>query len=490
MKFENIQEKFLAGEELKYSYTFVDEKDHQDIYFLLMLLFGYLDQMYLVEVIFTILKELIVNANKANAKREYFKQIGKDINNPVDYRVGMKEFHKKIISNWTEQGNILTASDFYVKVKFQNIDNSFIITVDNNSPLTPEEINRISARIESAKQINDLSDAFATMSDTEESAGLGIILTQLLLKNSGIGADKLKIGSNGKLTRAFITVPKHIVPLELSSKLKDKILKEIEGLPPLPHTLTRLISLCNNPDSDFKMIADDIEKNPALSADLLKLSNSALFANRNKVTSILQAVKVVGLKNIKNMLYVSGVRKILNDRYAKLQDIWDHSNQCSYFVRIMAMDKSLIKLADKATVGGLLHDIGKLVLLSVDQNLYKKILSYQHERDLSNTTILEEIAVGLGHPTIGAQLARKWEFPEELIDIIEFHHRPFMNNNNTELVELVYLANMLADVAENKANFFSIDQQILKKFNLEKREDFDKYLHKLKTLYDAYRQEK
>ncbi|EMO30334.1 HDOD domain protein [Leptospira interrogans serovar Bataviae str. HAI135] len=84
---------------------------------------------------------------------------------------------------------------------------------------------------------------------------------------------------------------------------------EIEGLPPLPNTLTRIISLCNNPDSDLGIIASEIEKNPALSVDLLKLSNSAGFASRNKVNTIVQAVKVVGLEKRRNLLYVSGVRK-------------------------------------------------------------------------------------------------------------------------------------------------------------------------------------
>ena len=491
MNFQEIKEKFTRGEEVELNYQYVDEKDHQDIYCLLLLILGYLDQMYLVEVTFTIMKELIVNANKANAKREYFKKIGKDISNHDQYRLGMKHFQKEIIAHWSEQKSILTGSDYYILIKLKEEKDHLTITVDNNVPLLEEELKRITKRMESAKKFNDLSDAFSSMSDNEESAGLGIVLTQLLLKNSGIGTEKLKIGSNGKITRAIFEIPKYIVPIELTSKLKDKILKEVEGLPPLPHTLTRLITLCNNPDSDFKMISDEIEHNPALTADLLKLSNSSGFANRNKVATILQAVKVVGLKNLKNMLYVSGVRKILDDRYSKLQDVWDHSNKCSYFARIIATDNQLLKLADAATVGGLLHDLGKLVLLSVNPALYKKITSYQQERDLSNTTVLEEIAVGLSHPTLGAQLARKWEFPEELVQVIEFHHRPFMveEGDSRDLIEIVYLANMIIDVSENKANYFTIDQNILNKFNLKSKDDFEKFQNKLEVLYGAYSKE-
>ena len=488
MDFNALQEQFSSGQNVELNYSFIEEKDHQDIYCLLLMFFGYLDQLFLVEVVFTIMKEILINANKANAKRQYFIKIGKDINNPEDYKIGMKNFNENITSRWSEQREMLANSEFFVQVRFRFADDTFSIVVDNNVPLTPGEQERIKQRMEAARKINDLAEAFATMSDTEESAGLGLILTQLLLKNSGIGSEHLKIGTNGKLTRAILTIPKHIVPLELSTKLKEKILNEVEGLPPLPHTLSRLISLCNNPDSDFKIISDEIEKNPALSADLIKLSNSSMFANYNKVTTILQAVKTVGLKNIKNMLYVSGVRRILNDRYSRLQDVWDHSNQVSYYARVIGNDFKFGKDVDTITVGGLLHDIGKLVLLSVDKALYKKLISYTKEQDMSNTTILEEIAVGLSHPTLGAQLARKWDFPQELIDIIDFHHRPFMaGENSKKMAEVVYLANMIVDIREGKSSFFAVDQNILVKFNIENRAKFDQYGEKLETLYEAYK---
>ncbi|MBE8398014.1 HDOD domain-containing protein, partial [Leptospira borgpetersenii serovar Hardjo-bovis] len=200
-----------------------------------------------------------------------------------------------------------------------------------------------------------------------------------------------------KLTRATLIVPQQIVPIEITTKLKEKILMEIEGLPPLPNTLTRIISLCNNPDSDLGIIASEIEKNPALSVDLLKLSNSAGFASRNKVNTIVQAVKVVGLKNVRNLLYVSGVRKIMDGRYAKLQEVWNHSNMCSFFIRQIAGRGGMTRVADIAAAGALLHDLGKFILLSLNQKLFIKLTNYQKDRDFGSSTILEEISIGISH---------------------------------------------------------------------------------------------
>ena len=127
------------------------------------------------------------------------------------------------------------------------------------------------------------------------------------------------------------------MPIITNSKFNEQILNEIEGLPPLPQSVSKIIMLCNKPDMILIYLQNEIEKDAVLSADLLKLSNSSLFITRNKANTVLSAVKVVGLKNIKNMLYVSGVRKIMGNAM-KGAKIWDHCAKCSFFAKVIAMD--------------------------------------------------------------------------------------------------------------------------------------------------------
>ncbi|WP_082278978.1 HDOD domain-containing protein, partial [Leptospira interrogans] len=486
-----LTETLLSGKDIDVEYKFVSEEDHQQLYNLLLNILGKIDRLFLTEVISTVLKEILMNANKANAKRIFFLKKNLDIHNADHYSKGMRTFQEEITHHWDDQKEILQNSGFKIHFRAKMINSSLAILVENDSALLPQELDRIKKRIESAKKYNDLSDAFMDISDSQESAGLGLVLIQLLLKNSGIGSDKFKIDTDGKLTRATLIVPQQIVPIEITTKLKEKILMEIEGLPPLPNTLTRIISLCNNPDSDLGIIASEIEKNPALSVDLLKLSNSAGFASRNKVNTIVQAVKVVGLKNVRNLLYVSGVRKIMDGRYAKLQEVWNHSNMCSFFIRQIAGRGGMTRVADIAAAGALLHDLGKFILLSLNQKLFIKLTNYQKDRDFGSSTILEEISIGISHPTLGALLAKKWDFPPDLVQMIEFHHRPFMNVGGVyhDLVELVYLANMMMDCIDKKASFFTIDETILHKYDLSDKKIFEETCEKLRKLYEIARME-
>ena len=485
MNFQEIINNLETTKKSRLDYKFVTEEENQEIYALLVHVMGYMDKLYLVEVVFTVLKELLMNANKANAKRNYFVRQNLNIQDASDYKLGMMNFQENIVQKWDEQINYLKDSSYYISLMMEVEDSTIHFSVENNAPITKEELSRINMRIEVAKKYNDLSDAFADISDTTESAGLGLVLIQLLIRNSGIGSDKFLIQTNDSLTKVTLTVPDNTSPQEVTNEMKTKILDELDGLPTLPNSLTRVIQLCNDPDSDLQKIANEIEKNPALSADLLKLSNSAFFANRSQVNTILQAVKVVGLKNLRNLMYVSGVRKIMDGQYGKMQDVWEHSNRCSHYARQIATDfHHGGKLADLIAVAALLHDIGKFVLLSVDRSFFKKIETFQRGDDSSNSVLLEEMAVGLSHPQIGALLADRWEFPRDLKASIEYHHKPFLAPTELkELVEIVYMANMLSDFQEKKKGFYAIDKNLLAKFKLDSIETLTNYVNRIETFY-------
>ena len=482
---DEIHYKLINGEEFSLEFSFVSDEINQDIYSLLQKVMSHLDNLYLLEVVYSIIKEVLTNAGKAIVKRDYFSRNNLNIEDPVQYRNGMHSFFQEVTEKWSEQEDFLKKSSYRVIFKGKLENQILTLTVQNNSTILPEEMRRIEARMEASKRVKDLSQAFLEMSDNQESAGLGLILVHLLLKNTGIGADKFSITSSSGVTKVSLSIPKEIVPVEVTNRFKVKIMSEIEEIPPLPESLNRLIRMCNNPDSNLNIIANEIEKNLSLSAGLLKLSNSSFFSNRNKVSTILAAVKVVGLKNVRNMLYVSGVMKIMDGRFDKLQKVWDHSNLCSYIARLLAMDHGKGKYSDLVAVGGVLHDIGKLVLLTIDKSLFSRMSNYANQ-ERSNSTVLEEIAIGISHSTIGAMLSKKWGFPDDLVAVIEFHHRPFLAPPQyKDVVEIIYLANMLSNAIENKGNFYSMDRNILKTFSLDSEEKLNKYLKKITTLYDG-----
>lgn len=475
-----IYDKLLKGEQVNIRHTFISEDDLRVYYNLFLLMMSFYDQMFLLEVSFTIVKEILINAVKANAKRVHFKRLNLNIHDPAHYEKGMLSFAEEVTMKWNEQQEYLDSSEFYIQTNSLIKDNNFLFIVENNANVMPVEQERIKKRMEAAKAYNDLSDAFEDMSDSTESAGLGLILTQILLRNSGIGRENFRLVFQPDKTLVVFQIPSNVVPqIQGVSKFNAKVLDEIENLPPLPKSLHKIIDLCNDPEANIHTLSVEIEKDPALSADLLKLSNSTYFITRNKVSTIQNAIKIVGLKNLKNLLYVSGVTKIMSSRYEKAQEIWDHSGKCSIYARLIANEFSHHKIADIAATAGLLHDIGKLVLLSIDKNITKRV-EFLKDKEKNNSVLLEEYSMGISHPDIGAQLLTKWGFPVELIEVVQFHHRPFLASADSRaLTEIIYLANNLVDLKDGKTSFSVMLSPILENFNIVTEQDLLNLIEKL-----------
>ncbi len=474
----------LAGDEVHIRHKFVSDEDLKDYYNLFFLVLSYFDQIFLLEVGFTIIKEILINAAKANAKRLYFQRLNLDINHPGDYKVGMESFAEEVTFKWIEQEEHLNSSEYFIESIFQFKDGNFLFIVENSVTVQPEEQERILKRVEAAKTYNDLSDAFEDMSDSTESAGLGLILTQILLKNSGIGREKFKMEFFKDKTKVSLIVPSNVVSIiPPVSKFNSQALDEIEKLPPLPKTLNKILELCGNPNANISSLSSEIEKDPALTADLLKLSNSAYYGGRMKVKTIQDAIKLVGLKNLKNLLYISGVTKIMNSRYSKANEIWEHSAKCSYFARILSQELNLPKLSDIAATAGLLHDIGKLILLSIENSVTEKV-EFLRDKEKNNSVLVEEYTLGISHPEIAGKLLSKWQFPEELIAVAQYHHRPFLAPSEyRELVNIIYLANMMIDIQDEKTSYSILHFYILEEFGIQNREEFYNLLEKIENIY-------
>ncbi|MDX1956955.1 MAG: HDOD domain-containing protein [Leptospiraceae bacterium] len=478
-------DKIIQGKEFSIRQKYISEEGLRDFYNIFLLVLSYFDQQFLVEIAFTISKEIWINAIKANAKRLFFQRQNLDILNPNHYQKGMEQFSEEVTMKWHEQEAFLNKAEFYIETRIKLQNESLLITVENNAGVLPEEQERINARIEASQKYNDLSEAFADMLDSSESAGLGLILTQILLKNSGIGKENFSMKFDPDKTLVKLSIPRTAVPVTPNTKFNAKILDEIQNLPPMPQRITKLLELCNKPDTEISLISLEVEKDPGLSADLLRLSNSTFFVTRNKATTVTSAIKIVGLKNLKNMLYVTGVNKILQSKYKKAEEVWAHSEKCSFFAKMICLDAGKTKLADIASTCGLLHDIGKLIILSIDGQIAFKIENLK-DKEKNNSVILEEFTVGASHASVGSMLLSKWNFPEELIAAVEYHHKPFLAEpQHKELVEIIYLANMMIDVLDHKASFFVINEPILKTFKIDNEKSFNNYLERLNKQYIA-----
>ena len=222
-------------------------------------------------------------------------------------------------------------------------------------------------------------------------------------------------------------------------------LSTFNNLPTLPHILLKLLDACNRENVDFDAVADLVEKDPSLSAKLLKLVNSAYFGLPQKILGIGQAVVYVGTSTIKNMTICACVYEAFPNSNANgifnLKNFWWHSLKCAFLAKAMAFEMNLDQ-PDEAFVSGLLHDIGKLVLWTNYRAAYEEIL--QRCSGHSQCVIEEERALGTTHCQVGEWLLKHWCFQGGIADSVCYHHAsPERIAQAFPMTQVVWLANRL-----------------------------------------------
>jgi putative nucleotidyltransferase with HDIG domain len=435
-----------------------------------------LGQKRLKDYLVYCLRELAVNAKKANTKRVYFESRALDINDSEEYEEGMKLFKQDTMDNISWYLQKQKEKGYYVKIVFQAKGATVILEVRNNVEINKKEYVRIHDKLARARKYTSLEEAMSQVLDSSEGAGLGLVILVLMLKKIGLDEECFDIWAEQGETVARITVPVAAAKIESLSLLTDEIVKSITSLPQFPENIVKIQRLIGSPDSQMVDIARAISTDPALTADLLKLVNSAAFMMAKKVDTIVDAVKLAGLRSIRNLLYSYGSFKILgiNSADTDKKKLWDHSYRTAYYAYNLARNfKGTVKgLQDDAYIGGMLHDMGKIVFSSVHPELLDKIRNFCKNKTIPADTF-ENLAGGMNHAEIGARIAEKWNFPESLVAAIRFHHEPaLMSGDYKDLVNTVYLGNAFCEYEAGSMSFEQVESFVLTEFGITNEKAF------------------
>ncbi len=227
----------------------------------------------------------------------------------------------------------------------------------------------------------------------------------------------------------------------------DALLADIQQLPTLPSIATRVIRLATNPDVDIKALADEISRDSAITASLIKLSNSAYFRPSGRIRSVQEAIVTLGLNTVKDIILIiasKGILKVDLDAY-KLNglELWDHSLLVAEMSSRIARLKKIKTAADIAYTAGLLHDTGKVVLIHFFRKIHRQIAMEMDADPSLKFTNLEKKYLGYTNIEIGGKLLRIWNFPDELVEAVGLRDRPDQAVINPELCSVVHLANIL-----------------------------------------------
>jgi len=285
-----------------------------------------LGQARLKDYLVYCLRELAVNAKKANTKRVYFEIKGLDLSSPSEYEEGMRSFKADTMENIAYYLQKQKEKQYYIKIIFQARGSNVVLEVRNNAALTRTEYLRIQDKLAHSRKYETLEEAMTQVLDASEGAGLGLVILVLMLKKMSLDEECFDIYTDSGETVARITVPVAAAKIESLSTLTDELVRQITSLPHFPENILTIQRLIADPKSEMVDIARNISTDPSMTADLLKLVNSAQFMLPRRVDNIVDAVKLVGLRGIKNLLFSYGSQKILADeRGMDQRALWDHS---------------------------------------------------------------------------------------------------------------------------------------------------------------------
>jgi putative nucleotidyltransferase with HDIG domain len=420
-------------------------------------------------------RELAVNAKKANTKRVYFRERGLNLANPRDYNEGMRSFKEDTLNNIGHYLRLQKERGLYIKLILWIKNNVIAIEVRNNVTVSTNELIRIQQKLN--WQYDNLGESMGALLDDSEGAGLGLAILVLMLKKMGLTADSFTISSTETETIARIRIPMDNGVMESITALSAMIVDNVNSLPQFPENILQVQQLIRQPDVDIATIARKIAMDPAITADLLKIVNSAQYMLTKKVNNIAEAVKLVGIQGIKNLLYSYGTQKILGDESAEKKALWDHSYKTAFYaVNLIKNIQRKSDGLDDAYIGGILHDMGKIIFANVHPDLMNHIREFCNQKSLPPTTF-ENLAAGMNHAEIGALVAEKWNFPSALINAIRYHHDPAAAPvEHRTLVDTVYLANMFCEYENGNISFDQFDPAVLECFGVTTKNQIDSLL--------------
>ncbi len=233
------------------------------------------------------------------------------------------------------------------------------------------------------------------------------------------------------------------IVLSLNSLLEKVNKSEISTI---KQTVIHIIRTINDPDSSASDLKRIIELDPPLTSKLLKLANSALYGYQKTISGIQEAIVCIGFDKVRELALSQKVCEIFqNDDivhgYSRAR-LWKKSIAVAICSKLIYR-REFREKGNDIYVAGLLHDIGIII---VDQFLHERFLEVLKTAYIENRNYIniEEAILGVDHQSIGAELIKDWEMPDELYNAVRFHHDPVGVPDKYEMiVNVIYIANTI-----------------------------------------------
>jgi putative nucleotidyltransferase with HDIG domain len=223
-----------------------------------------------------------------------------------------------------------------------------------------------------------------------------------------------------------------------------KITERIESFPSMPGSAAKVLSLINDPEVSASEIEELVRLDPGLTANILKVTNSAYFGLPTAVGSLKRAIVLLGLKRVVQIVTASCVTALMDKAVAGYDllpgELWRHSIAVSVAAEILVKELNIPK-AEEIFTAALLHDVGKLILGEHVKDDLEKILSFATEDRAFQDA--EREVLGTDHAEVGSHILKAWSFPQEIVNAVRWHHDPDAADTKSPLLDIVHVSDVL-----------------------------------------------
>ncbi len=227
---------------------------------------------------------------------------------------------------------------------------------------------------------------------------------------------------------------------------RTEILEAIHSVPAMPAWAAQVLQLLRDPEYDIRELLSVLEYDPGLTTNILRLANSAYFAGPNPVNTVRDSVVLLGTKRIFQLVLMNAISPVARRPVLGYGLTEGELLQHAIATAVAAEQLSIrLKLPDieVAFTGGLLHDIGKLVMGTFVAISAEPILELAVERHMSFEEAEREV-LGIDHAEVGAILLDAWHLPEEIIRVVRYHHAPHTLPDRSTAIDAVHMADAMA----------------------------------------------
>lgn len=233
----------------------------------------------------------------------------------------------------------------------------------------------------------------------------------------------------------------------------QQLVSQVETLPTLPDLYRELEHLLQAPDCSLERVAAVIGKDVGMTAQMLKLVNSAFFGAQKHISNPIQAVLFLGLETVKTLVLGLQIFQQLEAKVAggfTLDCVCRHSLAVGAYARkIMIAEKAEMQMVEETLTAGMLHDLGVLVLASSVPDRYQETLRLAHEQKIPLHEA-ERHTLGPSHAEVGAYLLGLWGLTTPIVEAVAFHHDPMRSpHGHFSPLTAVHVANALVSAEED-----------------------------------------